>query len=100
MIQNKTIAAEISALMMEIGGQINQSLAALKGRLSAAEFERYQVACDMVLMDILMEIVNPIQDVHPDLLGEERAAEENEEIPAEPRPANAPAGRRRGALTP
>ncbi|HTM09580.1 MAG TPA: hypothetical protein VL754_14440 [Verrucomicrobiae bacterium] len=89
MIQNKPIAAEISALMMDIGGRINQSLAGLKGRVSAAEFERYRVACDMVLMDILMEIVNPIQDIHPDLLGKERVAEDNGEIDAEPRPQTA-----------
>lgn len=93
MIQNPTVAAEISALMLDIGDRINRSLAAAKTRLSAEEFERYRLACDMVLMDILMEIVSPIQDAHPELLAGPAAAEEEQGdfFVVDP-PAHAPAG--------
>lgn len=68
MIENKTAAAEVSALMLHIGALINVSLESVKARCSAAEADRYQSACDTVLMNILMEIVNPIYDLHPELM--------------------------------
>lgn len=62
--------------MLEIGALINESLASIKTRCSAAEFELYQKACDTLLMDILMELMSPIQELHPDLpaaCGDDRA---------------------------
>jgi hypothetical protein len=71
LIQDKMVAAEINALMLEIGGLLNESLASVKRRCSAAEFDGYQIACDTVLMDILMEIVTPLEAAHPELLASE-----------------------------
>jgi hypothetical protein len=67
MIQNKSLASEIHALMLEIGGRINESAAAVRGQCGPDEFDRYQRACAMILMDILMEVVNPIQEAHPEI---------------------------------
>ena len=85
LIQNKMIAAEINALMLEIGGLLNESLASVKRRCSAAEFDGYQIACDTVLMDILMEIVNPLQDAHPELLASESRGGESMVMESAPR---------------
>ena len=82
MIRDKTIAAEISALMLELGGLINESLASVQKRCSAAEFELYQKACDTLLMDILMELMNPIQELHPDLPAVNGGADDRAETPA------------------
>jgi hypothetical protein len=68
-IENKNIAEEIAALMLEIGGRINQSAVSVRERCSAAEFDLYRSACDAILADILMGIVSPIEYAHPDLEG-------------------------------
>lgn len=73
MIENKNVAEEIAALMLDIGGRINESMVFVSNRCSAAEFDRYRSACDTILADILMGVVNPIEHAHPDLMEPKRA---------------------------
>ena len=74
MIQNKNLAAEIHAVMLEIGGRINESAAVVRRQCGPDECDRYQRACAMILMDILMEIVNPIQEAHPEIGPQEQVS--------------------------
>jgi hypothetical protein len=67
MIKNREIAEKISALMLQLGAEIDNSIALVKGNCTEEEFVTYRKGAGKVMADILLEIMNPIYDVHPDL---------------------------------
>ena len=67
MIKNKEIAIKISELMLDYGGRIDKTIALVKKNCSEEDFERYRKAAGKVLGEMLLEIMNPIYEEHPDL---------------------------------
>ena len=67
MIQQKDVAAEISQLMLGCGSKLNSSVELVKTRCSAEEFEVYQRAIGNLMADMLLDVMNPLYEQHPDL---------------------------------
>jgi hypothetical protein len=68
MIANKQVAAEIHWLMLDISGRINESILNVQQQCSFEEFENYRRPCAKILSQILLEILNPIHQLHPHLM--------------------------------
>lgn len=67
MIKDESIAKEVSELMLEFGARLDASLIAAQPQLSEDEFHWYRRAVGHVLAPMLLEIMNPLYRVHPDL---------------------------------
>lgn len=67
MIENKEVAQNISDLMIDFGGRINQSLVLVQNKCSNDEFEKYRDAASMVKGEMLLKIMNPIYEAHPEI---------------------------------
>lgn len=68
MIADKQLAGHINALMLEVSRRIDESILTVQQECSFEEFESYRRACAKVLTDILLEILNPIHKIHPELM--------------------------------
>lgn len=67
MITNKKVALEISNMMIEFGGRINESIALVKDNCASEEFEQYRNAAGNILGEMLLEIMNPIYVRFPEI---------------------------------
>jgi hypothetical protein len=67
MIQQESVASEISQLMLEYGAKLNESVALVRDRCSQAEFEEYRNAVGKIMGDMLLDVMNPIYAIHPNL---------------------------------
>ena len=67
MIKNKKIAKEVSDLMLSIGDKLDGSVALVKEECDQEDFKKYRLAVGKVLGEMLLEIMNPIYDEHPDI---------------------------------
>lgn len=67
MIQQKSVAAEISQLMIDYGAKLDASVTLVKAQCSNEEFGAYRKAVGKVMADMLFEIMNPLYEKHPDL---------------------------------
>jgi tetratricopeptide (TPR) repeat protein len=66
-INDRDIAAAISDLMLELGRKLNDSLRVVQERCTEEETRAYREAISRILLDQLIEIMNPIYRAHPDL---------------------------------
>ena len=61
------VATEIVDLMVEFGDRLNQSVALVQGNCSEDELASYRSVVGKLMRSILLDIMNPILDEHPDL---------------------------------
>jgi hypothetical protein len=67
MIQQECVASEISQLMLEYGAKLNESVALVRDKCSQAELMAYRDAIAKIMGDMLLEVMNPIYAIHPNL---------------------------------
>ena len=67
MIENKKVAEEISALMLNVTAQINGSIAHVQDTCTDEEFKAYRRGCAKILGEVLFNVLNPLYASHPDL---------------------------------
>ena len=67
MIKNKKIAKEISNLMLSIGAKLDGSVALVKYECDEEDLKKYRKAVGKVLGEMLLEVMNPIYEDHPDI---------------------------------
>lgn len=67
MIQEKDVAKEISQLMIEYGSKLDASVAMVQKKCSAEEFSAYRKAVAQLMGTMLLDIMNPLYEAHPDL---------------------------------
>jgi hypothetical protein len=63
----KEVATEIIDLMIEFGDRLNQSVALVKDNCSEDELVSYRSVVGKLMGSMLLDIMNPIFDKHPDL---------------------------------
>jgi hypothetical protein len=67
MIKDRAIAEHVSKLMLEFGSRLNESVVAVRDSCSDAEFQAYRIAVGKVLGEMLLEVMNPLYQAHPEL---------------------------------
>ena len=67
MIQEKNVAKEISQLMLEYGAKLDASVALVKEECSVEEFNVYRKAVGKIMGYMLLDVMNPLYEKHPDL---------------------------------
>jgi hypothetical protein len=64
-IHNEAIAKQIADMLLEMSGQIEQSIALVHDQCTETEFLSYRRAAAEVLASILDEFLNPLFKEHP-----------------------------------
>ena len=64
---DKAIAKRVSALMLEYGAKLDESISLVMAHCNEEEFKRYRQSVGHILGYMLLEIMNPLYDEHPDL---------------------------------
>lgn len=64
---DKKIAAEISSLMLDFSGKLDESIYLVMNNCPDNEFRQYRDAASQLMTIMLLDILNPIYQVHPDL---------------------------------
>jgi hypothetical protein len=67
MFKDKTVAAEISALMLEISAKLDNSVSVVQISCDESEFNIYRAAVGEIMGRMLIDIMNPIYKQHPEL---------------------------------
>lgn len=67
MIQNLDVAARVSQLMLDCSAELNSSISLVRDECGPEEFGKYRLAVGKVMGEILLEILNPLFEVHPEL---------------------------------
>ena len=69
MFKDKTLAADISALMLNIGSQLDASVLYVQQACDESELNIYRSAVGEIMgrMLMLIDIMNPIYKQHPEL---------------------------------
>jgi hypothetical protein len=67
MITDANVAEQINSLMLDLASRINESVAAVQTHCPDAEFKTYRLAAGKVLGEILLEVLNPLHELHPRL---------------------------------
>ncbi len=67
MLSNRATAARVSAMALEVGKRLDESVALVHQTASPEEFERYRSAIAGIMGNLLLEIMNPIYEQHPTL---------------------------------
>jgi len=67
LIDNEAVAREVSDLMVEFSGRLNASIALVRDHGSPEEFRVYREAVAKILVDMLVEVMNPLYARHPSL---------------------------------
>lgn len=60
--------------MFEYNGKLDKSIISVRDNCSEDEFHSYRYAVAHIMADMLLEILNPIFDEHPDLEPDELRA--------------------------
>lgn len=64
---NKQISSEIIELMVEFGGRLNQSVILIQDSCPEDELVCYRSAVGKLMGNMLLDIMNPIFEEHPEL---------------------------------
>ncbi len=64
---NKQVASEVVDLMIELGDKLNHSVSLVQSSCTENEFTVYRRAVANIMGSILLDVMNPIIDEHPDL---------------------------------
>ncbi|EFB1501572.1 hypothetical protein FJ881_16835 [Escherichia albertii] len=67
MLKDKTVAADVSALMLEIGSELDASVSLVQQTCDESEFNNYRSAVGEIMGRMLVDIMNPIYKQHPEL---------------------------------
>ena len=67
MISNKLVALEISNRVLEVGNLLNDIVFIAQDNCSPDELPKLKLAVGRVMGDLLIEIMNPLYQAHPDL---------------------------------
>jgi hypothetical protein len=67
MITDPNVAEQINSLMLDLTSRINESVATVQMRCPETEFKTYRLAAGKVLGEILLEVLNPLHELHPRL---------------------------------
>jgi hypothetical protein len=67
MIKSEKAAGEISALMLQVGAEINESIRMVMETCDEEDFTAYRRAAASVMTEILLEVLNPLYARHPTL---------------------------------
>lgn len=67
MIKNKTVAREVSDLMIEVSLCLDGSIVTVKEQCPVEDFETYRRAVGSVLAEMLLKVLNPLYAEHPSL---------------------------------
>ena len=67
MFKDKTLAADISALMLNIGSQLDASVLYVQQACDESELNIYSSAVGEIMGRMLIDIMNPIYKQHPEL---------------------------------
>ena len=66
-ITNADTAQQVSQLMLDISEQLNQSIFLVQDRVTAEELALYRRAVGRIMGEILLEVLNPLYQEHPEL---------------------------------
>jgi hypothetical protein len=64
---DKAIAKQISALMLEYGAKLDETVSLVRAHSSNDDFKKYREAVGRILGYMLLDIMNPLYEEHPDL---------------------------------
>lgn len=67
MIDNISVAKQISDLMLDCGGKLDKSVALVGDKCSSEELQLYRRAVGRIMGEILLEVLNPLYKMHPSL---------------------------------
>lgn len=67
MVENGEVAKHISNLMLDFSAQLDTSVALVRERCSQVELEAYRLAVGRIMGDMLLEVMNPLYKIHPNL---------------------------------
>ncbi len=67
MIKDKNNAKVVSDMVIRVSQDLNSSLIEMSDKLSDEEIKNYKLAVGKVLGHILIDIMNPLYDEHPEL---------------------------------
>ncbi|QLO36186.1 hypothetical protein HV213_10230 [Klebsiella sp. RHBSTW-00484] len=71
MIENKEIATTISQLMLRFGKEIDSSVALVQTHCGKEELRCYQQAAGKIMASMLLDVMNPLYKIHPDIKPDE-----------------------------
>ncbi|EOQ57406.1 MULTISPECIES: hypothetical protein [Escherichia] len=67
MFKDKTLAADISALMLYIGSKLDTSVSLVQQTCDESELNTYRSAVGEIMGRMLIDIMTPIYTQHPEL---------------------------------
>jgi hypothetical protein len=67
MIKDSVIAQQVSDLMVEFGGRLNDSIIVVQEQCSPEEFKAYRLAVAKIMAEMLLEVMNPLYAQHPSI---------------------------------
>ncbi|EHZ5295421.1 hypothetical protein K6B85_003623 [Salmonella enterica] len=67
MVNDKDTAVLISELMLRFGKEVDESVAVVQSRCDESEFKAYREAVDFTMDEILIKIMNPLYEKHPEI---------------------------------
>jgi hypothetical protein len=67
MITDKQTASEIGNRVLEVNRLLNEAVSIAHARCPTAEFSAFRLAVGQVLGELLLTIVNPLYQEHPDI---------------------------------
>jgi hypothetical protein len=67
MIKDELLARQVSNLMLELGAKLDASVAEMQYQLPEDEFAKYRRAIGEVMGAMLLDIMTPIYQQHPQL---------------------------------
>jgi hypothetical protein len=70
-VMKKDVAIHVSNLMLEYGKKLDDSVALVMQHGTEAEALQYRKAIGKIMGEMLLEIMNPIYEQHPDLKPDE-----------------------------
>ncbi|EIS1119654.1 hypothetical protein LY150_004049 [Salmonella enterica] len=67
MVNDKDTAVLISELMLRFGKEVDESVAVVQCRCDESEFKAYREAVGFTMDEILIKIMNPLYEKHPEI---------------------------------
>ncbi|EBM1693674.1 hypothetical protein DVC95_09565 [Salmonella enterica] len=67
MVNDKDTAVLISELMLRFGKKVDESVAVVQSRCDESEFKAYREAVGFTMDEILIKIMNPLYEKHPEI---------------------------------
>ncbi|EAM1840985.1 hypothetical protein JE299_001849 [Salmonella enterica] len=67
MVNDKDTAILISNLMLRFGKELDESVAVVQSRCDEDEFNVYREAVGLIMGEMLIKIMNPLYEKHPEI---------------------------------